>query len=204
MAVLAFDHVIVVVTDLQQAAARLLEESGLAAVAGGRHRGHGTGNLIVPLGSAYLELMAVVDRSEAETSPLGRWVAARDEGVALVGLRTDDIEAVSRRLGLAPMALSRLRPAGGELAWRLVGLDQAMAAGLPFFIACDFPMVWHPGQETAGHRVRPFGISWVELGGDPERLAAWLGPHDLDLRAVTGEPGLRRAAVTTDVGEIVL
>ena len=45
--------------------------------AGGRHPGHGTANRIVPLGSSYIELMAVVDRVEADSSPLGSWVERR-------------------------------------------------------------------------------------------------------------------------------
>ena len=74
---LAIDHVIVVVDDLDAAAARLLDEHGLASLPGGRHEGHGTGNRIVPLGPDYLELMAVVDADEAVGSPLGAWVAER-------------------------------------------------------------------------------------------------------------------------------
>src|SRR5687767_15772991 len=48
---------------------------GLASVDGGRHRDFGTANRIIPLGSTYLELVAVVDpgaaaRSEEHTSEL--------------------------------------------------------------------------------------------------------------------------------------
>src|SRR5262245_6695165 len=75
--VLALDHVIVVVADLDSAAGRLYREHGLASVAGGRHAGHGTGNRIVPLGSTYIELMAVVDPDEAASSPVGSWVGQR-------------------------------------------------------------------------------------------------------------------------------
>jgi hypothetical protein len=53
--VLALDHVIVMVQDLDAAARRCYEATGLASVAGGRHPGHGTGNRIVPLGGSYIE-----------------------------------------------------------------------------------------------------------------------------------------------------
>ena len=67
--VLALDHVIVTVHELDAAARRYHEEHGLGSVPGGRHAGHGTGNRIVPLGTSYIELMAVVDGDEAASSP---------------------------------------------------------------------------------------------------------------------------------------
>lgn len=74
---LAIDHVIVPVENLDAAARRYYDQWGLASVSGGRHPGHGTANRIVPLGSSYIELMAVVDRVEADSSPLGSWVGRR-------------------------------------------------------------------------------------------------------------------------------
>src|SRR5512142_3281084 len=62
----ALDHVVLAVDDLDRAAARLEREHGLASYAGGRHARGGTANRIVPLGSQYLELMAVVDPARAE------------------------------------------------------------------------------------------------------------------------------------------
>ena len=98
---LALDHVIVVVADLDSAARRLYREHGLASVAGGRHAGHGTGNRIMPLGSSYIELMAVVDRDEAASSPVGSWVGQRlvevGEAPVALCLRTDEIEATAQR-----------------------------------------------------------------------------------------------------------
>ncbi len=149
---LAIDHVIVVVADLEAAARRYEDELGLASVAGGRHPGHGTGNRIMPLGGAYLELMAVVDEEEAAASPLGAWVRGRvadtGGGPAALCLRTDDIDAVAARIGRAPLAMSRQRPDGVALDWHLVGLDDAITDGLPFFIQ------WHVA-EARPPRSRP-------------------------------------------------
>ncbi|MCU1449231.1 MAG: hypothetical protein JWP02_1401, partial [Acidimicrobiales bacterium] len=125
--VLAVDHVIVAVSDLEEAGRRYDEQHGLASVDGGRHPGHGTGNRIVPLGSSYIELMAVVDRDEAASSGLGSWLAQRlgevGEGPAALCLRTDDIETVGLRTGREPLAMTRTRPDGVELGWHLMGLD---------------------------------------------------------------------------------
>lgn len=205
---LALDHVILVVADLDAAAARLEREHGLASIEGGRHPGHGTGNRIVPLGDTYLELMAVVDPAEAATSPMGRWVAGRagpETAPSAVCLRTDDIDGVASRLGLAPLEMSRRRPDGVVLSWRLCGLDEAFGdEALPFFIQWDIPPEHHPGRGVARHHVDATGWAWVEIGGDADALARRLSDAELPIRAVGGPPGVRRAAVATGRGEIVL
>jgi len=190
-----FDHVIMTVRDLDQAAERLLETHGLQSFPGGRHVGLGTGNRIVPLGDSYLELMAVVDPVEAKDSVLARWVeeqTAKGDRIAAWILRTDDVDAVAGRLGLTAEPMSRVRPDGIELAWRLVGLEVAMSTGLPFFIQWDIDPDLHPGR--AGGADGP-GISWVEVGGDAEVLAQWLGPNDLDVRGVDGPQGIHRVGI---------
>jgi hypothetical protein len=205
---LTVDHVIVAVRDLDDAARRYDEQHGLASVAGGRHPGHGTGNRIVPLGRTYIELMAVVDRDEAASSPMGSWVQRRlvDGGEAPIALclRTDDIEAVAQRTGRAPLAMSRTRPDGVELEWHLVALDAAMTEGLPFFIQWHIDDADHPGRALIEHRRGAVGIEWVEFGGDQDRMAAWLGPHELPLRPVDGAAGPHRIGIATTNGEPVI
>ncbi|HET6832297.1 MAG TPA: VOC family protein [Acidimicrobiales bacterium] len=205
---LAVDHVIVLVPDLGAAARRCYDETGLASVAGGRHAGHGTGNRIVPLGGSYIELMAVLDRDEAASSPLGSWVGRRlvevGEGPAALCLRTDDMEAVARRIGRGALLMSRTRPDGVELAWHLVGLEAAMAEGLPFFIQWHVDDVDHPGRAVVEHGCAAVGIAWVEISGDEDRLASWLGPHELPLRHVGGVPGPHRVAVAVAEGKPIV
>ncbi|HSR45045.1 MAG TPA: VOC family protein [Acidimicrobiia bacterium] len=203
---LRFDHAILTVADLDGAAQRLLDEHGLDSVPGGRHAGHGTANRLVPLGHDYVELVAVVDPTEAAESPFGRWVGMHAVGDRPAGicLRTTDIVGLGRRLDLAPVRMSRVRPDGVELSWRLLGLEVALGAGLPFFIEWDVHPGDYPGRSGAAHLVNPRGISWVELGGDAERLDGWLGAHDLDLRIVDGSPGVHRVGIDTDAGVVVL
>ena len=206
---LSFDHVVVAVGDLDEAARWLFAKHGLASVIGGRHEGQGTGNRIIPLGDSYIELMGVVDATEAHESALGRWLAGRlvagDGRLGPLALRTDDVDSVAKRIASEPQPLSRERPDGVVLSWRLVGLEQALAdPSLPFFLAFDGAAEAHPGKDAAPHRVSPAGISWVELAGDPERISGWLGGHTLDVRVATGEPGVRAVGIATDAGEIVL
>src|SRR3712207_4066457 len=158
---LEFDHVIVAVQDLASAAERFHAQYGLASLPGGRHTGLGTGNRIVPLGPAYVELMAVVDEAEAEQSPLAQWVKdlTRDgDRLAALCLRTNDIADVAERLDTEPLAMERARPDGGVLTWRLAGLAETLEdPSLPFFIQWDVPLNELPGNAEASHMVEPLG-----------------------------------------------
>ena len=149
----------------------------------------GTANEIVPLGDAYLELMAVVDEAEATTSLFGRLVAGR-RGLLGWCVRTDDLDAVADRLGLVQALGARVRPDGVELRWRLAGVEQAIAEpGLPFFIEWDVPPEAHPGWSGP-----PQGeLVVVE---SPADLTEWLSGATLPVRRGPGGVGIRRPAST--------
>jgi hypothetical protein len=98
--------VIYATSDLDAAQARIESELGLAVLPGGRHTGLGTHNRIVPLGDGYLELLAVLDREEAEASDLGRAILHAGEGLAGWAVAVDDVDAVARRLGLRVTTIS--------------------------------------------------------------------------------------------------
>lgn len=205
---LRIDHVIVTVPDLDAAAERLFERFGLASVEGGRHQGHGTANRIVPLGDDYIELMSVIDPAEAEASAMGRWVAAAArEGARLhaLCLRTDDIVGVAAERGLEAIPMTRLRPDGMVLSWRLAGLDRAISEPpLPFFVQWDIGRREMPGDAVAPHTCDPTGITGVELAGDPAAIRAWIGDADIPVVAASGSPGITKVTLGTSLGEIVL
>ncbi|MEX0992740.1 MAG: VOC family protein [Solirubrobacterales bacterium] len=199
-----FDHVILAAPDLDAAAARLFDRHGLDSVAGGEHPGFGTGNRIVPLGDGYLELMGVVDRDLARDNLLGRRVLSAADAWLGWCLTVDDADAVAQRLGLAVAPMSRRRPDGSELSWRLAGLDASLRdPQLPFFISWDDPSL-HPGLETAEHRVEPHGIAWIEIAGERKRIGRWIEGADLDVRVCDGDPGVRSVGITTGGGAITL
>src|SRR6266545_4977344 len=107
---LRIDHVVLAVRDLDAAGTRILNEVGLGSLPGGRHPGWGTGNRIVPLGHEYVELLAVLDPIEAESSHVGRWiskVSRSGDRFAAWCVSTDEIEEVAERLGLAVATGSR-------------------------------------------------------------------------------------------------
>lgn len=204
---LHFDHVLRGVRDLDAAAAAIRAEHGLASVDGGVHPGWGTGNRIVPLGGDYVELIGVVDPAAAAESPVGAWLTALTaDGDRWAGwcLRADDLDAVVRRLSLEVTPGSRELPGGGSVSWRLAGLAEAMAEpGLPFFIAWDDGSE-HPGAAAAPHLPEPYGIAWIEVAGEPDRIGRWLDGAPLQVRFADGEPGVRAVGIGSSAGEIIL
>jgi glyoxalase-like protein len=202
------DHVVYGVRDLESAASRMKQEFGLGSVSGGRHPGWGTANRIVPLGPDYIELLAVVDRAEAERDEVGRsLLAAMAEGDRFLGwcVAVEDLDAVAARLGLPVTAGSRERPDGTVLRWRSAGLKEALAEpSLPFFITWDGPLELHPGRAQADHTARPHGIDWLEIGGDALRLNEWLDGSKLPVRVVGGPPGVLAVGIAAEPDEIVV
>ena len=186
---LAIDHVILPVRDLAHEAAGLEARCGLASIEGGRHPTWGTANRIVPLGDAYIELVAVVDRETADRSAFGQWIASAIAGRPLGwAVRTDSIDAVGNRLGQPVVPGSRVDPRGALITWRSVGLDITVReSGLPFFIQWGdgVPL---PGAAAVRHRDGPVSLKLLSVAADQERLADWLGDHDLPV-AVAGPSG---------------
>ena len=214
----AFDHVQLAVSDLDAAAERLRVEHGLAAVAGGRHPGRGTANMIVPLGDAYLELIAIADPAEADARPASRRVAravASGRTFAVWIARTRDLDAARAdllRLGFALPDVAegwRRRPDGVELRWRMQELvaDGAFSP-LPFLIEWRLPPDRYPGAAPATHARHVRGVAEVRLT-DPEpaaagdRLRAVLG-DDLPYRVSQGPPGVEAVVLDTDDGLLTL
>lgn len=201
------DHVLIAVADLTAAASFLEARYGLTSIEGGRHPGWGTANRIVPLGAAYLELVAVVDRVQANKSAFGNWVAhATSETPRPFGwaVRTDDLDAVTRRLHLTAAGGSRVTRGGHRLRWRLAGVEQAAAGSmLPFFIE------WGQGTRVPGsapvlHDAGDVAIHELQLTGDADRLAAWLGEHRIPLNVAPGESALTAVLLATADGQIIL
>ncbi len=201
---LAIDHVILPVRDLALEVAGLKARYGLASVEGGRHPAWGTANWIVPLGDTYLELVSVVDSETAGRSAFGRWVATAIPGRPLGwAVRTDSIDAVGRRLGQPVVPGSRVDPRGALITWRSVGLEIAVReSGLPFFIQWG-DGVPSPGAAAVRHRGGPATLNLLSVAADQERLADWLGDHDLPI-AVTGPSGTWSITLTRGQGDFTL
>ena len=191
----------IAVADLAEAAEELDDRYGLVSIEGGRHPGWGTANRIVPLGESYLELIAVVDQEEAARSAFGRWISHAEPGQPLGwAVRTRELDAVARRLGLSADAGSRVAPDGTLLQWRSAGKDKAVAEpSLPFFIE------WGPNTKRPG-RSGPVNarLDQLVLTGDASPLASWLGEHALPIVVRPGTPAVAAVVLTGAGSEIVL
>ena len=193
--------------DLAEAGRELERRHGLASIGGGRHPGWGTANRIVPLGEAYLELVAVVDESDAAQSAFGRWVAGAHRKPAQPlgwAVRTRQLDDVARRLGLTVDAGSRAGRDGRLVRWRVAGIEQAAAEpSLPFFIEWAHGTSL-PGRTPATHPAGAVRIAELQLDGDADRLTAWLGGHRLPITVRPGAPALAGILLTGAAGEIAL
>ncbi|HET7264097.1 MAG TPA: VOC family protein [bacterium] len=175
------DHILVAVRDLTEAARRFETTYGLRALEGGRHPGVGTANMIIPLGSTYLELIAVVDNAEGERSRMTRRITrAVEDGrtFATWAVRTDNLDALREHLlgaGLElapPVAGARQRPDGVTLRWRSQMLvEPGEPSVLPFVIEWQVPPGQHPAEAKVEHPSKARGIRTVRLG-DPNPDAA--------------------------------
>jgi hypothetical protein len=194
------DHIILAVgPDLEAEARVFAERTGLGVVAGGVHPAWGTRNAIVPLGDAYVELVAVEDEEVARRSAFGRAVA---EGAGrLVGwaVEPEDFLAATRRVGVDAVRGARERPDGTLLSWSMAGAEEALPRGLPFFLRWD-AAEQSPARARVEHRVQPKGIAWLQRPS-LDGLDAWLGAgHGLDVRL--GPP--RAAIALSDGGELLV
>ena len=200
---------LIAVSDLAAAARAIEARHGLASVEGGRHPGWGTANMIVPLGETYLELVAVVDESEAARSAFGRWVAGAGAQATLAqplgwAVRTDRLDDVARRLALTVDVGSRTGRDGRFVRWRLAGIEQATAEPcLPFFIEWAHGTAL-PGRAPVTHRAGAVKMERLQLDGDGDRLAAWLGDHRLPITVRPGVPAVAAVFLTGAAGEIAL
>jgi len=189
-----------------------MEALGFIVREGGHHPGRGTANIIVPFGSQYLELLAVVDRDEALASPQGRPVvtvmSTRGPGLARWSIEPEDIEVTARRVGLAADRRFRVLPSGETVRWRAVGVDLSWIE--PWrcaFMAWDDPHL-HPARSEGGHLNGATGFSRLEVETpDRAELVAWLGgnaPEGVHLSVATGGLGPTRLFFSSPTGEIPL
>jgi hypothetical protein len=183
--VIQLDHVLVAVEDLDAGGRWFEQAHGLASYAGGEHPGWGTANRIVPLGGSYIELIAAVGLA-AHGSPFGRRVLGAGDRQPLGWAVRGPVDEIARRLGLSVAEGSRRTAAGETLRWRFAGFERAAAEPcLPFFIE------WAPGTKLPGEGGNA-RLALLELRGDEQRLDEWLGPHDLPIRIIPGEPEVLR------------
>ncbi|HYI23536.1 MAG TPA: VOC family protein, partial [Candidatus Limnocylindrales bacterium] len=187
------DHVCIGARNLYEGAARLRDETGLDSYDGGWNPSSGIAQRIVPLGRhCYIEINSVIDHDTATRHFYGAWYeavfadAVREDrflGWVIAVDNMDELHAIADRIG-EPIAAEGKWENGLELAWKRRLPDgrshrnenvpddrhHRWPLGLPMFMHWPDEANDHP--DTIGdvgpvrHRVRPDGISWVEVGDE--------------------------------------
>lgn len=197
---LRINHVRVAGTDYSETRAWLKASFGLDSFdviplgGGGQYR-----QGIAPVvGLTALELFVDIDPAH----PFATFLAAQQQSVSFVGwaLRTDDIDAVGRRVGRDPSPSRSWVDARGE-AFSATWIMSGLSFGLPYFIQYDVaPASWPPVE----HSEDPGSIAEVLVCGTDEELTElreWVGNAPLPLKLEARDPPLRIAAVTLDRGQ---
>jgi hypothetical protein len=213
------DHVLVAVPNLAEGARKMESTYGLRALEGGNHPGVGTGNMIVPLGASYLELIAVVDPS-VNSGSAARVARTIQEGRTFVtwAARTDRLLGLRAQLQNAGLKLpepyegSRKRPDGVLLRWRALALVPMQEASvLPFLIEWGVFPEQHPGAMPTEHPSGARGIKRLRLG-DPNpaeaaRRLTWLLGNEIGAVATVEAapvPGVLAVEIDTPGGTVVI
>jgi catechol 2,3-dioxygenase-like lactoylglutathione lyase family enzyme len=136
------DHIIIGVSDLEQATKVFSEKLGLAASGGGIHPTGGTANRIIVIGDTYLELITVRTPGEAQQGMLDR--LAKGDGYLNFVLSSNDIEAdskamLSRGISIIGPKQGELRSADGHTRrWSRIDVEKPdMVQRYPFVIQHD-------------------------------------------------------------------
>ena len=202
---LALDHVIVAVPDLQIASEALERRHGLRATPGGRHPALGTHNAVVPLGGAYVEIVAVEDERVAATNEFGRAALRARDAPRFMGwvLRTDAIEDAAATWQSDVVPLSRRTPSGREIRWRMVGLEKAGNPERPMIIEWE-DLAAAPPSAPPVHPAGTVELEYVEVGDPARVVGTWL-PHIDHLRlTASGLPGVHAIALGVGGDKIVI
>jgi len=205
--VAAIDHLVLAVPDLADAVEWVADTTGVRPDVGGSHRGLGTHNALVSLGSSYLELIAP-DPAQPEpdgprpfgvdhaTSPgLVTFAARPGPGETLDGL-SDALRAAGHEPGPA-IPMQRDTPDGTILEWVLT-LPPAERA-VPFLI--DWGGTPNPAITAAGG-LRLRGLT--ARTPDPERLSAIYGVLGVDAVIEPGSSTLLSATLSGPGGSLHL
>lgn len=156
------DHLVYAAPDLEMGVNALAELLGARAAPGGKHVGLGTHNALLGLGEGtYIEVIAPDSEQPKPERPLPFGLATiREPRLSTFAIRTTDIDAVvasARNAGYdpgTPIDMSRTRPDGVTLKWRLAFHEQMPGGGvIPFVI--DWGETLHPsaGLPQAGRLV---------------------------------------------------
>lgn len=188
------DHLVFATPDLAATVAEFTRRTGVTPAAGGVHVGLGTRNYLVSLGgSRYLEILGPDPEQPEPADPRPFGVdglgAARTVTWAISPPDLDAAVAAARATGYDPgpvRAMSRRRPDGALLEWRLTDGDTAHPSGLvPFLI--DWGSSAHP---TASDLPATPLLALSASAPDPDEIRPLLSAVGAELLLTEGPVGI--------------
>lgn len=201
------DHLVLAVPSLSAGIEHVEGLTGVAPVPGGAHPGGGTCNALLSLGApTYLEVIApdpdqpgVVRRGFGlEEPPTSPRLVAFAVGCADIDATVAQLRAAGQHVA-DPFPMTRRRPDGVELSWRLAVVADRMGGAHPFLIS------WDDGTSPADDS--PLGGRLAALrGGDPDAAArqALLAALGVDLPVESSVTEWLAATIETPSGPITL
>ncbi|QOV34765.1 VOC family protein [Streptomyces ferrugineus] len=199
------DHLVLATPDLAATVADFARRTGVTPALGGVHVGLGTRNHLVSLGgTSYLEIIGPDPEQSAPGRPrpfdVDGVTAARTVTWAIRPPDMDAAIAAARARGYDPgpaQPMSRRRPDGTLLRWRLTDGEDAHPSGLvPFLI--DWSATVHP--TASGLPATPL-LSLSASAPDPDEIRPLLAALDTDLDLTTGPVGIS-FTVATPLGPV--
>ena len=133
------DHVTVAYPDLDDLILWLQSHTGLTAEFGGTHHGLGTRNATVPLGNdAYLELIGCDPQRGGDTPAAGQFRTLEVPAPFGWCFRIDTSafrdQARGAGVNISEFPVSRTRPDGAVLEWKIVTVNSDFGIAVPYFI----------------------------------------------------------------------
>ncbi|MFJ7077313.1 VOC family protein [Streptomyces sp. NPDC098781] len=188
------DHLVLATPDLAGTVADFTRRTGVTPAPGGVHVGFGTRNHLVSLGGArYLEIIGPDPEQSEPDRPrpfeVDGLTVPRTVTWAIGPPDLDAAIAAARARGYDPgpaQSMSRRKPDGTLLQWRLTDGEDAHPSGLvPFLI--DWGATLHP---TASDLPTTPLLSLSASAPDPDEIRPLLAALDTDLDLTAGPVGI--------------
>lgn len=202
------DHLVFAAPTLDDGIAAVRAALGATPVAGGAHPGRGTHNALLSLGPpTYLEVIAP-DPAQTPSAPAPFGLDTLDGVPRLVAFAVGcaDIDATVAALRAggradigAPFAMSRRRPDGSELSWRLAMIGEGPAGPTPFLIS------WDGGVSPADDSPRAGRLVELRAGHpEPRAAAELLAALGVDVSVDVAPTERLEATIESDTGLVTL
>lgn len=205
----AIDHIILASANLQSLTQEVKATARIEPAIGGRLLGQGVKNNLLGLGEGqYLELLGPDPEQEEVEQPLFGLDALEAPRIIGWAVRTDDISAAAAACisaGYNPgrvREMSRKRPDGSTLQWRMTPPDQTRDSAHPFLI--EWGQTPHPSQGIAGIDLLEFRLHHPEPAALSKVFAALEVLEEPGLKISQGPASSLELAVKTPAGKKTL